>query len=98
MNNQNEKHTEGTDIKNPTEIKTTKPPFRWDVIMIIIGLIMIIYAAVVIPGAGRVVDNEFVPSKLMSPLKGIGVIGLILFLIGIFQWLTFSWNKKLSKK
>lgn len=95
MNNQNEQHTEETGKKNSnTELIGNKSPIRWDVIMTIIGFGMMIYAAIAIPGAGRIVDNEFVPSKFMPTLKGMGVIGLILFLIGIFKWLTSSWGKK----
>jgi hypothetical protein len=94
MNNQNEERTKKSDIEYPnTPIKYNNPPIRWDVILTIIGLIMVIYALYAIPGAGRVVDNEWVPSKLLSLLKGMIVFGLIFFLIGIFKWLTFSWNK-----
>ena len=77
-----------------TESKSDKSYIRWEVIMTIAGLIMIIYAAIAIPGAGRIVDNEFVPSKFMFPLKSLVVIGLILFLIGIFKWLAYSRNHK----
>ena len=110
MSNQNKKQTKGTEIENPnTELKTKSPinwdvlntesisnrsPFRWDIIMTIIGLLMFIYAAVAIPGAGQIVDNEFVPSKLMSPLKVMAGIGVILFIIGILLWLTSAVSKK----
>ena len=65
--------------------------------MIIIGFIMAIYAAIVIPGAGRVVDNKFVPSPLMPYFVTIFVIGIMLFLIGIVRSL-FSFIMKLLKK
>lgn len=95
MNNQNEQYAEETDKENPnTELIGNKSSTRWDVIMTIIGLGMMIYAAIAIPGAGRIVENEFVRSKLMSPLIGMVVIGFILFSIGILRWLTFSWGKK----
>jgi len=77
-----------------TESKSNKSHIRWDMIMTIIGLIMMIYAAVALPGAGRIIDNEFVPSKLMSPLIGMAFFGLILFIIGILLWLFSFWSKK----
>ena len=94
MNCPDEKHTEESKIENPnTELKKSKSPARWDVILAIIGLIMFIFAGVVIPDAGRVVDNEFVPSKLRPLLIGMFIVGPLFMLTGIISMLIrfFKW-------
>ena len=106
MNCPDEKHTEESKIENPnTELKKSKSPTRWDVILAIIGLIMFIFAGVVIPDAGRVVDNEFVPSKLQPLLIGMFIVGPLFMLTGIismlirfFKWIISSLRTKSGTK
>jgi hypothetical protein len=95
MNNQNEGHSKKPAMEYPnTSKKNQNPLIRWDIIMTIIGLIMIIYSLYRIPGAGQIVNNEWVPSKLLSFFKGMIVFGLVFFVFGFFKWITFSWNKQ----